>query len=166
MLLEHDRAAMTLERGALVTIRRAVMNSDDLVRARDAFRIAALACPSGLVMLAVLRLDPRFKLQPGFDRNVREIAAFLREIDRSVVAIATVLEFDGVRRTALRVVTDAVWRLARPRCAHAMFDCMSDAAMWLAPHASRAGAADDLATYVNGYRAAEAALKRADARAL
>jgi hypothetical protein len=152
---------LAIDRGALIAIRRAPFQASDFVHAAHAIEGAYAGHPNGLVMLIGFRLDPRFPLDPGID-DVEHLSGALKSFDRALRAVATVLEFGGVRAAAMRVTTRALWAMARPRCEHAMFERVTDAALWLAPRAEAIGAPYELATYVHGYKAVDAALREHD----
>ena len=101
------------------------------------------------------RLDPAFPLEPGYDGNVAELADTARAIDQRLCAAAAVLEFGGVRRTAMEAVSRVVWRLARPRAELAFLDTLTDALVWLEPRARAAGVLCEAAELVQLHRQAE-----------
>jgi len=155
VLIERPEACTVLERGALVTVRRAVYDGAQLRELCDAVARVSPAHPRGLVKLMTLRLSPAFPIGLGFDSNLTELAETARALDRMIVAHAVVLEFTGVRATATRMIGRTVWTLARPRAAMAIFDRLTDAIAWLTPHARAVGALDDPARYVRCHREAE-----------
>jgi len=136
-----------------------------LAEFREAVDTASKANPSGLVLLSAFRLDERFPLQFDFDADRETLAETLRAVDQKLNAIASVLEFGGVRAAAMRIASRAVWALARPSAKMGIFDSLTDAALWLSPHAREVDAPDELAAMVRTYRHADRALARFDARA-
>lgn len=155
VLVQRAEECVVFERGVVVSIHRAPVRGARLSEIRRAIDLVAPDHPRGLVMLSAFRLSPRFPLGPGFDDNVGELAETLRAIERSSAAIANVIEFGGVRAAAMRLASRAVRTLARPRCAMEQFDRLSDAVVWLRPHADRALGPIDPATYVRLYREAD-----------
>lgn len=161
MFTARREACTLLDRGALVGIRRAPIGNDELPELRLAFERASSAHPSGLVMLLAVRLSPEFPLAPGFDHNLRELADLLRLIDRVLVATAVVIEFGGIRASAMRAATQVVRALARSRGEMALFSRFFEAVDWLLPRARAVGAPDDVPTYLRLYRAADEVLAEA-----
>lgn len=163
VLSRTAQGCSVLERGAIVSIRRAPIQGAEGANALRGIERAAALHPPGTVLLSVFRLSPRFPIAVETEMNLRELAETLRSIDRHLVANAVVLEFGGVRAAAMRLATRAVWSLARPRAVMSMHDRLSDAISWLLPHARAVGAPDDAATYVRLYRLAERGLDEVDA---
>jgi hypothetical protein len=154
---------VTLALGAVVVgIRRAPIQGPIVGELRAGYARLAAAHPGGLALLHAFRLSPRHPLQPGYDSNKGELAALLREIDRSIVASAQVLEFGGVRAAAMRVATQAIVVLARPRVAIETFDRLGDGIAWLVPRAAQAGVVVQAATIHALYREADDRLARMD----
>lgn len=148
--------------GAVVAIHLAPLQGERLTEIRLGIEAAARRHPSGLVLLSAFRLSPRFPLAPGFDSNIQELAANLRALDRVLVAIAGVVEFDGLRAAAFQAASRAVHVVARPRAALETFRRLSEALVWLAPHASRVGLPADPALFVRLYREADRRLLTLD----
>ena len=148
--------------GAVVGIRRAPLQGPVLGELREGYARAAAAHPGGLALITVFRLSRRFPLQPGFDSNKGELAALLRELDRSFVASAHVIEFDGIRAAAMRLATRAVIVLARPKVAIESFDRLADGVAWLVPRAASAGVVVDPASCLALYREADGRLAQMD----
>ncbi|MBI2388196.1 MAG: hypothetical protein HYV09_01155 [Deltaproteobacteria bacterium] len=163
VLAARPEFCLAADRGAVVGIHRAPLHGPLLKAIREALQIAVDAHPAGLVCLSVFRLSRHFPLDPGFDKNVRELADTLRAIDRMVIANATLIEFGGVRAVAMRLASRAVIKLARPRAEMADFDRLTDAIAWVLPFAKRAGAPSDHMSWVKLYRHAERHLPDLDA---
>lgn len=163
VLTSRPEFCLAADRGAVVGIHRAPLHGQLLKAVREGMQVAADAHPGGLVCLSVFRLSRHFPLDPGFDKNIRELADTLRAIDRMILANATLLEFSGVRAVAMRLATRAVIKLARPRAEMADFDRLTDAVAWLLPFARRIGAPSDHMSWVKLYRFTERHLPDLDA---
>lgn len=161
ILLRDVRACAVADQGVLVSIRRAPIGRGELDRSRRLAERAA-AGRERIVMLIALRLDRRFRLEVGYEREIGALVETLRELDRRIAALATVLEFGGLRAGLMRASAHLVWALARPRCEHAMFDRVTDAVRWLEPRARAIGASDDVGVYLRAYQLAHAALAEID----
>jgi len=157
-------SCMCLYAGALVSIRRALVDRQGLEAFLEAVEVAKQAYPDGLVMLASFRLDRRFPLPATFDHDLSALAATLRRIDQQVAAIASVLEFGGVRAAAMDLASRAVWALGRPSAKMASFRSLGEAAHWLAGVGPEVGAPGDPAAYVRAYRHSDRRLRALDAR--
>ena len=158
VLIERPEACTVVERGALVTVRRAMYDGAQLRELCDAVARVAPSHPRGLVKLMTLRLSPAFPIGLDVESSLAEMADTARALDRMIVAHAVVLEYTGVRATATRVLGRTIWTLVRPRAAMAIFDRISDAVGWLAPMARTVGALDDPAAYMRCHREAERVL--------
>jgi len=162
-LLCRPAGCLTVQRGAMVSIRRALLDGSDLQAFLEALEVAKARHPDGLVLLATFRLDARFPLPATFDHNLSALAATLRHIDREIGAIASLIEFGGVRATAMELASRAVWALGRPSAKMASFRNLSDAAQWLAEVGPQAGAPGDPSVYVRMYRHNDRRLRALDA---
>lgn len=162
LLIQRPETCLALVDGALVGIRRAMLTPKDLARFRDAILGVRADDPAGLVMLSVFRLDPRFPLSVDFDSDLTGFVETLRCVDGRLHAIASVLEFGGVRAAAMRVTTRAVRALGRPRARMADFDRVVDAADWLARQAEGTGVPTEAATYLRAYRLVDRAVRATD----
>lgn len=161
-LIRRPEACLGLVDGALVGIRRAMLTPADLACFRDAVVSACETRPAGLVMLTVFRLDPRFPLQVDFDTDLSAFVQTLRDVDGRLRAIASVLEFGGVRAAAMKMATRAVWATGRPRSRMAIFDRVTDASQWLAAQGGETGAPRSGATYLRAYRTVDGWLREMD----
>ena len=100
----------------------------------------------------MFRLSPEFPIGVDAGGNRAELAELWRMIDASTRAMAIVVEFGGIRAAVMKLMTRAVQILVRPRAAIGEFDRLSDAIGWLRPHAARAVAPEDPATYYRLYQ--------------
>lgn len=166
LLIRRPQTCVTFHRGAFVSIRRAMLDRADLGRFQEAVEATARDHEDGLVLLAAFRLDPRFPIRADFDPDVEGLADTLRALDRRFIAVASVLEFGGVRAAAMRVASRAVWAVVRPSPTMADFERVGEAAHWLAAQATAAGAPADPASYVRAYRATSRHLAELDRSAL
>jgi hypothetical protein len=162
VLIDDEAGCMILERGAVVTIRRALMDGRSLEESRRAFEIVHAAHPGGVAMLSVFRLDRRFPIDRAPDYNLSDIVATLRAVERVLGVTAVVLEFGGLRAAAMRAVSRTAWTLARLPSKLAFFDCLTDAAAWLELEGRAIGVQVDTAGYVTSYREASRTLAAHD----
>jgi hypothetical protein len=163
LVMREPGCCILLDRGALVAIQRATLDARGLAAFSALVKEVARSHPRGLVLLTAFRLDPRFRLDFGIEREIPTYIDALRTVDRHIAAIASVLEFGGVRSAFMRATATTVHVLARPRASLAMFDNLIDAAEWIAPRASVVGAPGDLASYVRAYRRVDRELRVLDA---
>ena len=164
-LIYRETGCVSLQSGAIVSIRRANLDGPGLERFLAGMELAKKRYPRGLVMLAAFRLDSRFPLPATFDRNLSILAETLRRIDREMAAIASVLEFGGVRAAAMELASKAVWALGRPSAKMASFRGLGEAAQWLAEVGPEVGAPADPGVYVRTYRHNDRRLRELDAAA-
>lgn len=155
VVFQNPGASALLHRGALVSVRCAAYRSGELDAIRDAFEREAHAHPGGFVSLTSFRLDPAFPLQSDYEGHLGALVETARAIDRHLVAVASVLAFGGIRRTAMETMSRVVWRLARPRAEMTFLDTLTDALVWLEPRARVVGALHEPAALVQLHQQAE-----------
>lgn len=164
ILVLEPAMAIGFERGIMVGIYRAPLEGERLATARRAFAYASAHSPRGVVFLTAFRLTPEFPIGMSAGQNRDELAAVWREVDRSAVAIAALIEFGGMRAAMMRLLTRAVFAFARPKTPFRDFAGLSDAVAWLRPRAEDAGLPTDYRTYVALYQRLDRELAALDAR--
>jgi hypothetical protein len=103
----------------------------------DAIRGAASRHEHGrAALMAVFRLDRRYPLDIGFDRNLGELREGIREVVPSIGATAIVLEFGGVLTFTMKTAMSTFSFLARTKHPRTFHSTVVSAASWLLPHAS------------------------------
>lgn len=159
VVLRSPGACAVLSRGALVSVRRAAYTSAELSQLCRVLREVEPAHPDGIVSLTTFRLDPAFPIEVDHEGSLSELAQAARELDRMLAAVASVTEFGGVRASAMRAASAAIWTLARPRGELGQFESLSDALVWLCPRAATVGAPSEPAEYVRLHREVDRMLR-------
>jgi hypothetical protein len=102
-------------------------------------RDAAARRESGrVVVLTVVRLDKRYPLDVGFDRNLLELRDALRPIAASIAASAFVLEFGGFLATTMMRMMTVVGSLVRTQYPRHFDRSVVSAASWALSHVDAA----------------------------
>jgi hypothetical protein len=160
VVFESARSVALLSGGALVSVRRGAYTAAELEALRGALAAAAPAHPRGFVSLTTFRLDRTFPLAVEDATELGALVDAARALDPLLAAVASVVEFGGVRAAAMQLASSAVWRLARPRAVLGQFETLTDALVWLGPHAQRIGALEAPADYVRLHRECERRMMR------
>lgn len=160
VVFESARAVALLQGGAIVSVRRGAYTLPELKALRDALAAASPAHPRGFVSLTTFRLDPAFPLSVEDATELGALVDTARALDPMLAAVASVVEFGGIRAASMDIASRAVWRLARPRALLGQFATLTDALVWLAPHARQVAAPDAPADYVRLHREAERRMVR------
>lgn len=86
--------------------------------------------------VALCKLDPRFKLDVGFDQNLRELRSALVEVRPHMQACATIVSFDGVLGFTMRRALQLIGIVAGGDPPMHVCSTAAEAVCWIEPYAS------------------------------
>ena len=138
-----DRVSSAAVGNVVVNLYRATPTAEDIEALADAQRVVARRCGRKLVVISI----PLTRMGLP-DADARESAArIVREIDESVAAAATILDFGGFWASAVISLINTIELVSRGKRKSRAFRSRRDALEWVLPHCD-AGSTRELAEQI------------------